>query len=838
MSSSNIDSKNPRKSSKEIIFKVLRQISYTKLFKKYTSGKFSYSKISVNHLIYSDTCEIVARFKDFLIYDDNTEFIRRFYPAEEANPRLKKILIFYETYSKIFPNYLVLKENKYLYRNIRKKQKMINAINEIKKEEKENKKKLGIKSEKNDENFKKNELFTKKIKDEIKIFQKNLCGKIYKNSFDTDNQNEEDTLLINNNSISISILNWKEFEKNNFDKINEKENNKDIDSFITNKTNESITKMLSILNDNKIYIRDLPKIFMENKNLNQNVKKQNIKINKKNIHNGNKKTKYNKNEISNYAKTSFNATSSSTFLSKKIQKRPLASSNNRTKDNENRSNNIKINVKDKKLISKKFINNNNSKNINNNIYQPMSPQMQGLKFRKQFFYTNNNHRIQNTPSNKNKDSKFNKKIISNDNNTEKKEIHSNSNIKKNNIKKEQKPPDIKPINKYNKFEVLITNHNTKEFITEDNQNLMTSDIMNKHKKADGKKVNVNMRDIINGENNKKDKKIFNSDKKVSNNGGLILNFKKNKTSSFIPSNKLKFYENKSQKNINTLANLNCNKYKFNSYRNNSDNSVHGSKTEGKSKNKIKKIMVIENKSKTKSIFSKEKKSLSKIVESNTSDTHNSKISDLKKIIKAPKGKDNLLINSSKPINNEKFPTYENKSKKIKQLTPVKKNNLDLNSKHFDSNLNILNNTNKRIKTISNQEKPNKVKTFLNNKILNKINSNSDQNIFALKVMKSIKNNTKKTPNNSIGKLFKTPDIKNKKVKLFTKSKTITSKKFFNHKIKKNNGQSKRKNFTSFTIKVNKTYINKKNQILKKEKSKVKEKGNNINSELKTNIAWK
>ena len=169
---------------------------------------------------------------------------------------------------------------------------------------------------------------------------------------------------------------------------------------------------------------------------------------------------------------------------------------------------------------------------------------------------------------------------------------------------------------------------------------------------------------------------------------------------------------------------------------------------------------------------------------------------------------------------------------------MKKNNLDLNSKHFDSNLNILNNTNKRIKTISNQEKPNKVKTFLNNKILNKINSNSDQNIFGLKVMKSIKNNTKKTPNNSIGKLFKTPDIKNKKVKLFKKSKTITSKKFFNHKIKKNDGQSKRKNFTSFTIKVNKTYINKKNQILKKEKSKVKEKGNNINSELKTNIAWK
>jgi hypothetical protein len=199
------DSTRPKKSSKEIIFTVLRQISYTKLFKKYTSGNFSFSKISINHLIFSATCQIVARFKDFLIYDDNTEFIHRFYPREDANPRLKKIFLFYETYSKIFPNYLVLKENKYLYRNIRKKQKMINAINAIRKEEKENKKKLGVlDSEKNIENNK-NQLFTRKIKDEIKIFQKNLSGKLYKNSLDSDNNKEDDTLVINPNSISISI---------------------------------------------------------------------------------------------------------------------------------------------------------------------------------------------------------------------------------------------------------------------------------------------------------------------------------------------------------------------------------------------------------------------------------------------------------------------------------------------------------------------------------------------------------------------------------------------------------------------------------------------------------
>ena len=134
-----------KKSSKEAIFTVLRQISYTKLFKKYSSGEYSFNKISVNNLIFNENCLVVARFKDFLIYDDNTEFIRRFYDSKEGTPRLKKILNFYEKYSKIFPNYLVLKENKYLYRNIRKKQKMIDAFNEIKREEKENRKKLKIK---------------------------------------------------------------------------------------------------------------------------------------------------------------------------------------------------------------------------------------------------------------------------------------------------------------------------------------------------------------------------------------------------------------------------------------------------------------------------------------------------------------------------------------------------------------------------------------------------------------------------------------------------------------------------------------------------------------------
>ena len=272
-----------KKSSREAIFNVLRQISYTKLFKKYSSGDYSFNKISINNLVFNDNCLVVARFKDFLIYDDNTEFLRRFYPNKDLKQRLTKILNFYEKYSKIFPNYLVLKENKYLYRNIRKKQKMIDAFNEIKREEKENRKKLKIK-----EKDKKNELaelFSKKVKNEIKTFQNNISFKNYKNSFDSD-KNNDDTLMINQNSISIYYKQFKDDENNYID------NDKNIDSFITNQTNGSISNIVNILNDNKIYTKDLPNILAQNNikdNLNKNKSRKTKDI--KDINTNNKKNK-------------------------------------------------------------------------------------------------------------------------------------------------------------------------------------------------------------------------------------------------------------------------------------------------------------------------------------------------------------------------------------------------------------------------------------------------------------------------------------------------------------------------------------------------------------------
>lgn len=65
---------------------------------------------------------LVCKFKDCLIMDDTSEFLKRFYQVDESKGRLPQILDFYETYSKVFPNYIVLQEKKYMFQNIERKQ--------------------------------------------------------------------------------------------------------------------------------------------------------------------------------------------------------------------------------------------------------------------------------------------------------------------------------------------------------------------------------------------------------------------------------------------------------------------------------------------------------------------------------------------------------------------------------------------------------------------------------------------------------------------------------------------------------------------------------------------
>lgn len=97
---------------------------------KYSISKYFYGKIVAHNIVFNIKTHIVAKFKDYLIIDDISEFLKRYYTMEETIVRLPGYFEYYHLYSYIFPNYTTLKESKIIYKNIHKKQKIIDLQQE------------------------------------------------------------------------------------------------------------------------------------------------------------------------------------------------------------------------------------------------------------------------------------------------------------------------------------------------------------------------------------------------------------------------------------------------------------------------------------------------------------------------------------------------------------------------------------------------------------------------------------------------------------------------------------------------------------------------------------
>ena len=137
-------------------FPKLEKYIHNSFNKKYFINEFVYGSVVINNIIYNEKTHIVALFKDYLISDDLSEFLKRFYTSIESSIRLPKFYEYYETYSRIYPNYTSLEESKYIYKNIHKKQKMIDLQQKI--EESEEKKKEIKKRNNNKRNKEKNDM--------------------------------------------------------------------------------------------------------------------------------------------------------------------------------------------------------------------------------------------------------------------------------------------------------------------------------------------------------------------------------------------------------------------------------------------------------------------------------------------------------------------------------------------------------------------------------------------------------------------------------------------------------------------------------------------------------
>lgn len=83
---------------------------------------YFHSKITAD-VMYNEPRHFVTIFKDYLIFDDQSEYLKRFYTTRESHDRLPRACHFYHTYNKVFPTFIAMGELecKYMFKNIERK---------------------------------------------------------------------------------------------------------------------------------------------------------------------------------------------------------------------------------------------------------------------------------------------------------------------------------------------------------------------------------------------------------------------------------------------------------------------------------------------------------------------------------------------------------------------------------------------------------------------------------------------------------------------------------------------------------------------------------------------
>jgi len=216
------------------------------LYKKYTnniSNKFNL--IIINSILSNRKIHIVSKFKDFLLYDEISEFLKRFYRGDESSTRLKKISKYFKETSVLYPNYSPLFESKYIYSNIIKKQMVIIKQENYKKKNKN----CNIKKHYQDKN--------ENIKNEIIFFTSTIYNDIL---------NESESFM----SLLFGIDNKKK-TKDNTNIIKKNEGDKDIEELfkiidmIENNEDHNIKKKDPVKNNNKKETEIITDISRKNK---------------------------------------------------------------------------------------------------------------------------------------------------------------------------------------------------------------------------------------------------------------------------------------------------------------------------------------------------------------------------------------------------------------------------------------------------------------------------------------------------------------------------------------------------------------------------------------------
>ena len=394
-----------------------------KNLKKYSTTKKIYNKFIINSIIFDYRIHKVAVFKNNLLWDESSEFLKRYYKKKESTERIPKISEYYEKYTLFPPIYFGLEGLIVIIMNkwTKRKKNYLEYIEDHEEEKKKTKKKESFEPLINNSSLNnitssksllsKNTLELTKFENESKksLLNKNKANNKNKNHANNikdkiDNLSFSDIMddLSSNYSVIINtdrIINENKEnnnfkEKQKFKKINIKDidktrnlllcNNIKLNSSNHTKTNISITARKSNIKNDDYSSRKYVKISLNKKN-----NKFSIKNNNPNILFRNKNINMPIQSVKKYQKRFLNTENikKNNLYSKNISKGTIRVNTitnyikNDKKDEKNNNNQLNFEKEHSVSLNKNNNFNFRKNNTNNNLV---------LSYRKHYINTNNN----------------------------------------------------------------------------------------------------------------------------------------------------------------------------------------------------------------------------------------------------------------------------------------------------------------------------------------------------------------------------------------------------------------------------------------------------------------
>ena len=338
-----VNNKNSKISQKKILLIAEREMISN--LKKYNMTIETYNKKVITDIIYDERKHIVSVFKNYLLWDEMSDFLKRFYYKHESKNRLPKINHYYEKYTLFPPVYFPLEDViKIMLKNVKRKKKYLEMIeenednmcgnNNKKKENKEFNRiinpsdisqTMSLKTYKNNDltntisslNYE-NENNSKDLGQLINKFI-NDCDVSYFNDTFLKNKNNSHEIIKNNLDIQSSIfkLDDSEIEKKDY-----KVDNENLEQKIDKNNKTKLPMTGKVLEIKKLNFENINKNSNNNENLDSNNKNVIIKEKIKKTNNSDRQ------KICNYYSLSNLTNVKSSNIKKKLNKNKYNFPNN------------------------------------------------------------------------------------------------------------------------------------------------------------------------------------------------------------------------------------------------------------------------------------------------------------------------------------------------------------------------------------------------------------------------------------------------------------------------------------------------------------------------------